>query len=94
MSRRVNGDKWFSNMWVVVSKKQLKNPNATVCAEGELEKQGTQAKKQLKTPTVTACYNRRSVNKVVRIPISSRFPKKEKSVDSLDPEEVREHANT
>ena len=58
--------------------KQLKNPNATVCAEGELKKQGTQAKKQLKTPTVTACYNRRSVNKVVRIPKSSRFPKKEK----------------
>ena len=83
-------------MWVVVSKKQLKNPNATVCAVGELEKkQGAQAKKQLKTPTVTACYNRRSVNKMVRIPISSRFPKKEKkSVDSLDQEEVREHANT
>ena len=64
----------------VVSKKQLKNPNATVCAEGELEKQGTQAKKQLKTPSVTACYNRRSVKKVVRIPISSRFPKKEKLI--------------
>ena len=94
MSRRVNGDKWFSNMWVVVSKKQLKNPNATVCAEGELKKEGTQAKKQLKTPSVTACYNRRSVKKVVRIPRSSRFPKKEKSVDSLDQEEVREHANT
>ena len=65
--------------------KQLKNPNATVCTEGELKKQGTQAKKQLKTPTVTACYSRRSINKVVRIPKSSRFPKKEKSVDSLDP---------
>ena len=81
-------------MWVIMSKKQLKNPNATVCAEGELKKQGTQAKKQLKTPTVTACYNRRSVNKVVRIPKSSRFPKKEKSVDSLDQREVKEHANT
>ena len=49
-------------------------------------------KKQLKTPSVTTCYNGRSVNKVVRIPISSRFPKKEKSVDSLDQEEVKEHA--
>ena len=50
------------SMWVEVGKKQLKNPNATECAEGELEKQGTQANNQLKTPTVTACYNRRSIN--------------------------------
>ena len=46
--------------WV---KKQLKNPNATECAEGELEKYGTQANNQLKTPNVIACYKRWSVNR-------------------------------
>ena len=39
---------------VVLSEKQLKKPNATECAEGELKKYGTQANNQLKTPTVTA----------------------------------------
>ena len=42
------------SLWVEVGEKQLKNPNATECAEGELEKQGTQANNQLKTPNVTA----------------------------------------
>ena len=51
------------SLWVEVTTNQLKNSNATECAEGELKKQGAQDNNQLKTPTVTACYNRRSVNR-------------------------------
>ena len=41
-------------LWVEGTTNQLKNPNATQRAEGELKKEGAQANNQLKTPTVTA----------------------------------------
>ena len=78
--------------WV---KNSFKNPNATECAEGELEKIGHSGQQPTQN---TQCNSYATIGGVsiemVRIPTSSRFPKNKKMVDSLDQKEVREHTNT